>query len=235
MFFDPLYLMIVGPALLLSILAQVWVKSAFNKYAQVGTARGLTGAQVAEYIVSRAGLGVRVERVAGFLSDHYDPAARVLRLSPDVYDGRSISSVGVAAHEAGHALQHAKNYLPLTWRTALVPATKFGSTLAWPLLMIGFLLQGIAMLGPAALCIKIGILLFSTAVLFQLVTLPVEFDASRRAIAVVTNEGLVTGEEANGVKAVLGAAAMTYVAAAAAAVLQLLYYLLRAGLLRRND
>lgn len=235
MFFDPLYLLIVGPALLLSIMAQVWVKGAFNKYAQVGTARGLSGAQVAEYIVNRAGLGVRVERVGGFLSDHYDPSARVLRLSPDVYDGRSISSVGVAAHEAGHALQHAKNYLPLQWRTALVPATKFGSTLAWPLLMIGFLLQGFAMLGAASLCIKIGILLFSTAVFFQLITLPVEFDASRRAVQLVTNEGLVTGEEAKGVKAVLGAAAMTYVASAAAAVLQLLYFVLRAGLLKRGD
>lgn len=235
MFFDPLYLVIVGPALLLSIVAQVWVKGAFSKYAQVPTARGLSGAQVAQQIVQRAGLGVRVERVAGFLSDHYDPTARVLRLSPDVYDGISVSAVGVAAHEAGHALQHAQGYLPLQWRSALVPVTKFGSTLAWPLLMIGFLLQGMSMVGPADLFVKIGILLFSGAVLFQIVTLPVEFDASRRAVQLVTSEGIVTRDEADGVKRVLNAAAMTYIAAAAAAVAQLLYFLLRAGMLRRDE
>ena len=224
MFFDPLYFIIVGPAIVLSIVAQIWVKSAFNKYSKVGVATGLSGAQVAERVVSQAGLGVRVERVSGFLSDHYDPLHRVLRLSPDVYDGRSISAVGVAAHEAGHALQHAKNYVPLKWRSALVPITKVGSSLAWPLLMIGFLLGAVGL-------IKVGIIFFSAAVLFQIVTLPVEFDASRRAVGVIQQMGMVNAVELEGVKKVLGAAAMTYVAAAAASIAQLLYFLMRAGLL----
>lgn len=224
MFFDPLYFVIVGPAIVLSIVAQIWVKRAFNKYSKVGVATGLSGAQVAERIVAQAGLGVRVERVSGFLSDHYDPLHRVLRLSPDVYDGRSISSVGVAAHEAGHALQHAKNYVPLKWRSALVPVTKIGSSLAWPLLMIGFLLGAVGL-------IKVGIIFFSAAVLFQVVTLPVEFDASRRAVGVIQQMGIVTSTELVGVKKVLGAAAMTYVAAAASSIAQLLYFLMRAGLL----
>jgi hypothetical protein len=157
-----------------------------------------------------------------------------LRLSPEVFDGRSISSVGVAAHEAGHALQHARGYLPLQWRSALVPVTSVGSNLAWPLLMIGFILMTMM----PALGMKIvlaGIALFSLAVVFQLITLPVEFDASRRAVAVLAGQGFVSAAELEGVKKVLTAAAMTYVAAAAAAVLQLLYFLLRAGLLRRND
>ena len=224
MFFDPLYFVIVGPAIVLSIVAQIWVKRAFNKYSKVGVATGLSGAQVAERIVAQAGLGVRVERVSGFLSDHYDPLHRVLRLSPDVYDGRSISSVGVAAHEAGHALQHAKNYVPLKWRSALVPVTKIGSSLAWPLLMIGFLLGAVGL-------IKVGIIFFSAAVLFQVVTLPVEFDASRRAVGVIQQMGIVTSTELVGVKKVLGAAAMTYVAAAASSIAQLLYFLMRAGVL----
>jgi hypothetical protein len=234
MFFDPLYFLIVGPALVLSIVAQIWVKRSFGKYSQVTTSGGLTGAEVAQRVVQNAGLGVRVERVTGFLSDHYDPRSRVLRLSPEVFDGRSISSVGVAAHEAGHALQHARGYLPLQWRSALVPITSVGSNLAWPLLMIGFILMTMM----PALGMKVvlaGIALFSLAVTFQLITLPVEFDASRRAVAVLAGQGFVSAVELEGVKKVLTAAAMTYVAAAAAAVLQLLYFLLRAGLLRRND
>lgn len=234
MFFDPLYFLFVGPALILSIVAQVMVKRSFSRYSKVGTASGLTGAEVAQRIVQNAGAGVRVERVSGFLSDHYDPRSRVLRLSPEVFDGRSISSVGVAAHEAGHALQHARGYLPLQWRSAMVPITSVGSNLAWPLLMIGFILMTLA----PALGLKIvlaGIALFSLAVIFQLITLPVEFDASRRAVAVLAGQGFVTSVELEGVKKVLNAAALTYVAAAAAAVLQLLYFLLRAGLLRRND
>ncbi len=228
MFFDPVYLMIVGPALILSVVAQIWVKSAFARYSKIGVRGGLSGSEAAEQILRTAGLGVRVERVGGFLSDHYDPRTRVLRLSPEVFDGRSISSVGVAAHEAGHALQHARNYLPLQWRTALVPITMVGSNLAWPLLMIGFIFGALSL-------VKIGIIFFSAAVLFQLITLPVEFDASHRAVGVLRSQGIVTGVELDGVKKVLSAAAMTYVAAAAAAVLQLLYFLLRAGLLRRND
>lgn len=224
MFFDPMYFLFVGPAMILSLIAQFWVKSSFSKYSKVAIQRGLSGAEVANFIVRQANLGVRVERVGGFLSDHYDPTQKVLRLSPDVYDGRSISAVGVAAHEAGHALQHAKNYAPLAWRSALVPATKIGSSLSWPLLMIGFLLGSVGL-------IKVGIVLFSAAVLFQLVTLPVEFDASRRAVAVVSSHGIVTNQELDGVKKVLNAAAMTYVAAAISSIATLLYYMMRAGLL----
>ncbi len=234
MFFDPLYFLIVGPALVLSIVAQIWVKRSFSKYSKVTTSAGLTGAEVAQRVVQNAGLGVRVERVTGFLSDHYDPRSRILRLSPEVFDGRSISSVGVAAHEAGHALQHARGYLPLQWRSALVPITSVGSNLAWPLLMIGFIIM--TMMPAVGMKIVLaGIALFSLAVIFQIITLPVEFDASRRAVAVLAGQGFVSAVELEGVKKVLTAAAMTYVAAAAAAVLQLLYFLLRAGLLRRND
>ena len=234
MFFDPLYLLIVGPAMILSIVAQVWVKRSFARYASLGIQSGLSGAEVAARIVQNAGLGVRVERVSGFLSDHYDPRSRTLRLSPEVYEGRSISSVGVAAHEAGHALQHAKGYLPLQWRSAMVPVTTIASNLAWPLLMIGFILMSMSQV-MGSLLVQAGILFFSAADVFQIVTLPVEFDASRRAVAILQGQGFVTPVELDGVKKVLNAAAMTYVAAAAAAVLQLLYFLLRAGLLRRDD
>lgn len=225
MIFDPVYLLFVGPAMLLSIVAQIWVKRSFSRFSQVGLSTRLSGAEAAERIVRRTGLDVRVERVSGFLSDHYDPGARVLRLSPDVYDGRSLASVGVAAHEAGHALQHAQGYLPLQFRTAMVPVTSIGSQLAWPLLMIGLLLQFTGLLYA-------GIILFGAVVLFQLVTLPVEIDASRRALALIRTEGIVSTEtEAAGARSVLTAAAMTYIAAAATAILTLIYFLFRAGLL----
>ncbi len=219
MIFDPMYFVIVGPALILSIVAQIWVKGAFNKFSRVGIRTGLTGAEVAEQIVRNAGLSVRIERVTGFLSDHYDPRNRVLRLSPKVFDGRSISSIGVAAHEAGHALQHARNFLPLQVRSAMVPVAQIGSQLAWPMLFIGLILS----LGSL---VKLGMVFFAAAVLFQLVTLPVEFDASRRAVAVLRGQGFVTQVELSGVQKVLTAAAMTYVAAAATALLQLLYFFL---------
>lgn len=223
--FDPHYFLIVGPAFLFSLIAQLWVKSAFAKWSRVGVSTRLSGAEAAERIVARAGLGVRVERVDGFLSDHYDPSAKVLRLSSAVYDGRSLASIGVAAHEAGHALQHARGYAPLQWRTAVVPAASIGSNLAWPLLIIGFFLH------VAALQL-VGIVLFSAVVLFQLITLPVEIDASRRALAIVRTEGIVTTEaEAAGARSVLTAAAMTYVAAAATAILTLVYFLMRSGIL----
>jgi len=247
MFFDPLYLLLVGPALILSIIAQVRVKSTFGRFSRVGTTSGMSGAEAAARILQANGLlrversggrrgsegagdgqGVQVQRVGGFLSDHYDPRARVLRLSPDVHDGRSIASVGVAAHEAGHALQHARNYAPLQWRTALVPVTQIGSYLAWPLLLFGFILQATAL-------IQVGVIFFAAVVLFQLVTLPVEFDASRRAVAVLGENGILMGAELDGTRKVLNAAALTYVAAAAAAVMQLIYFLLRAGLLGGRD
>ncbi len=225
MFFDPFYFLIVGPALLLSIIAQIKVQSTFARYSQVGTASGMSGAEAAKRILDSFGLGhVKVEQVGGFLSDHYDPRSRVLRLSPKVYEGRSIASIGVAAHEAGHALQHAQGYFAMQIRSFLVPVTQIGSYAAWPLLILGFILGALSL-------VKIGILLFSAVVLFQIVTLPVEFDASRRAVAILGTRGMLTREELGGTRSVLSAAALTYVAAAAAAVLQLLYFLMRAGLL----
>ncbi|MBP6875879.1 MAG: zinc metallopeptidase [Candidatus Eisenbacteria bacterium] len=229
MFFDPLYLLIVGPALLLSIWAQIKVKSTFARYSRVATHSNINGAEAAARILQSFGIGnVDVQQTQGFLSDHYDPRKRVLRLSPDVFQGKSIASLGVAAHEAGHALQHAQNYFPLQVRSALVPVTQFGSWLAWPLLLIGFLLQSQQLL-------LAGIILFSAAVLFQLVTLPVEFDASRRAVAILGSQGILSGPELDGTRKVLSAAALTYIAAAAAAVLQLLYFLMRAGFLGSRD
>ena len=151
-----------------------------------------------------------------------------MRLSPQVHDGRSISSIGVAAHEAGHALQHANGYAPLQFRSFLVPVTKFGSGLAWPMMIIGFLMQSAAL-------VQLGIIFFSVAVLFQIVTLPVEFDASKRAVAILGERGILTADELSGTRKVLNAAALTYVAAAAAAVLQLFYFLMRAGLLGGRD
>lgn len=223
--FDPIYYLMIGPALILSIIAQIKVKSTYARFSQVATAGGLSGAEAAQRILGGFGLShVRVEQVGGFLSDHYDPRQRVLRLSPGVYDGRSIASIGIAAHESGHALQHAQNYFPMQIRSFLVPVTQIGSWLAWPLLLLGFILGALSL-------IKLGIVLFSAAVLFQLVTLPVEFDASRRAVAILGQQGILTQTELAGTRSVLSAAALTYVAAAAAAVLQLLYFLMRAGLL----
>jgi Zn-dependent membrane protease YugP len=225
LYFDPVYYLMVGPALVLSIIAQIKVQSTFARYSQIGTAGGMSGAEAALRILNSFGLGhVRVEEVGGFLSDHYDPTKRVLRLSPKVYQGRSIASIGVAAHEAGHALQHAQGYFPMQIRSALVPVTQIGTWLAWPLLLIGFLMSSLAL-------VKVGIVFFSAAVLFQIVTLPVEFDASRRAVAILGQHGILTRTELQGTRSVLSAAALTYVAAAAAAVLQLLYFLMRAGLL----
>jgi len=227
--FDPLYFIVVGPALLLSLWAQVKVQSTFKRFSQVATNSGLSGAEAAGRILQAFGAQqVEVQRTQGFLSDHYDPRKRVLRLSPPVFGGRSISSIGVAAHEAGHALQHAQGYFPLKIRTALVPITQLGSWLAWPLLLIGLMMS-------AAALIKLGILFFSGAVLFQLVTLPVEFDASKRAVAILGNQGILSGTELDGTRKVLSAAALTYVAGAAAAVLQLVYFLLRAGMLGGRD
>lgn len=222
-YIDPMYFLIVGPALILSIVAQVKVRSTFKRFSRVGTQSGITGAEAAKRLLQSYGLaGVGVVRARGFLSDHYDPRHRVLRLSAQVHDGQSISSVGVAAHEAGHALQHAEGYFPLRVRTILVPVARIGSYLAWPLLIIGFLFSAFAL-------VKLAIVFFAGAVLFQLVTLPVEFDASRRAVAILGERGILVGEELDGTRKVLNAAALTYVAAAAAAVLQLIYFLLLGG------
>jgi uncharacterized protein len=218
-FWDPTYI-IVLPAVLLALYAQMRVRSAYAKYSQVPIANGMTGAQAAAEILRRNGLGgVQIERIDGVLSDNYDPRTRVLRLSSDVYGGASVAAVGVAAHESGHAIQHAHDYAPLALRSAIVPVSQFGSWLAWPIFLLGFFFHS----GPF---MQLGILIFSAAVAFTLITLPVEFDASRRAMQALTAEGLVTRDELKGVRTVLGAAALTYVAAAASAVLSLLRLLL---------
>lgn len=221
-FFDPMYFAILAPAIVLSLVASLWVKASFSKWKKRALSSRMSGAEAARAILDANGLErVRVERVGGWLSDHYDPSHKVLRLSPDVYDGRSISAVGVAAHEAGHALQDKERYTPLVWRTALVPVASIGSNLTWVLILAGMFLH-ITHLYTAA------IILFSAVVLFQLITLPVEFNASSRAKASLQRFGIVGGGEIAGVSAVLNAAAMTYVAAALTAVLQLVYFILRA-------
>lgn len=219
-FFDPYYLIFALPGLLLGLWAQARVRGAFNRYSQVRTARNVTGAQVARALLDEQGLhDVVVEETQGFLSDHYDPRTRVLRLSPDVYRTPSVAAAGVAAHEMGHALQHAAGYAPLQLRSAIVPVAQFGSSLAPILFIIGFLLNFTTLAWA-------GVILFAGAVLFTLVTLPVEFDASKRAKALLTSSGIMVGEEIKGVDKVLDAAALTYVAAAVAAIGQLLYYIL---------
>jgi Zn-dependent membrane protease YugP len=210
------------------------VKSAFARFSKVGVMTGMAGA-LAAAAVARAGnaAGIRIERHQGFLSDHYDPRSRTLRLSPEVHDGRSVSSIAVAAHEAGHAIQHAVSYPALGFRSAMVPIASIGSQL-WSLpFIIGLALAGgqsVAGSGTGQLLMNIGILMFAAVVLFQLVTLPVEFDATRRAKAVLAQSGIVTtADEARGVEKVLDAAALTYVAAALAGAMQLIYLVLRAN------
>ena len=229
MFFDPLYFIFLIPGFLLATWATIKVKSSFAHYSQVMASRGMTGAQVAREILRRNNLNdVRVVETGGMLSDHYDPGSRTVRLSPDVYREPSVAAVAVAAHEVGHALQHAKNYAPLALRTAAVPLARIGSWAPWIIMIGGFLLHSIQ-------AVYLGVILFSAVVAFQIITLPVELNASSRAKAELANMGLVTGADANGVSKVLSAAAMTYVAAALSAVMTLLYYLVRLGLLGGRD
>jgi len=220
--FDPLYWLLVGPTFLLAIWASFKVKSTFARFSEVGVRTGMTGAEAAMAVARAGGANdVTVERHEGFLSDHYDPRSKTLRLSPDVYDGRSISSIAVAAHEAGHAIQHATGYGMLNFRSSMVPVTNIGS-MAW----VWVFIAGQMMQQP--MLVNVGILLFGVTVVFQLVTLPVEFDASSRAKAVLAASGIVTTqEEAVGVNKVLGAAAMTYVAGALSSIMTLVYLLLR--------
>lgn len=229
MFFDINYmLMVFIPTLILAGGAQMMVKSAFNKYSKVPIRSGLTGAEAAHRMLRDAGLAGRVDiqRVQGFLSDHYDPFKKVLRLSPQVHDGRSLAAVGVACHEAGHAIQHANAYAPLVIRNYIVPTANIGSNLGVILVMIGLVLHyltGALGLGLAML----GVLLFAAVVVFQLVNLPVEFNASTRAKRMVSQLGITAGrQEQAGVATVLNAAAMTYVAATVTAILQLLYFVM---------
>jgi Zn-dependent membrane protease YugP len=236
MIFDPLYFVLLAPGVLLAMWAQWRTQRAFSKGMQIPSSHGLTGAQAADEVMHAAGIsGVGIEPVEGFLTDHYDPKGKVLRLSPDVYHGQSLSAVGVAAHEAGHAIQDASRYPLLVLRNGLVPMASIGSNVSWVLIFIGFwLMAAHSFLGQPVLLIGIGA--FSLTVLFQLVNLPVEFDASKRARYMLLNYGLITEQEDVVVKDVLGAAALTYVAATLTAILTLLYFLIRSGLLgRRRD
>lgn len=235
MLFDPLYLLFLGPGMLLAMWASWKVRSAFHEGMQYAPSSGLTGAEAAVELLQRAGVyEVRVEPTEGFLSDHYDPSERALRLSPDVFYGQSLSALGVAAHEAGHALQHSEKYTLLTLRNSIVPLASIGSSLSWIVILVGFgLVFAQMMLGQVVIWIGIG--LFSLVVLFQLVNLPVEFDASRRARAQLLQHGMVTADEDLVVGKVLNAAAMTYVAATLTTVLQLAYWLMRASSVASND
>lgn len=220
---DIWYLVLVLPAFLVSLIFQFKVKSTFNKYDKVPTQRGLSGAQAARSILDANGLQhIRIEQVQGTLSDHYDHKAQAIRLSDSTFASTSIGAVGVAAHEAGHAVQYAQNYGPIKLRAWLVPVTNIGANLSWPAILLGYLLS----FEPL---VFIGIALFSLSVLFQLVTLPVEFNASNRAIAILNDYGMLLPDELTGAKKVLRAAGMTYVAALAVSVASLLRLILIFG------
>ena len=227
MYFDTTYIIYVLPALIFTIIAQAWVNSAHRKAVRQFTARGYTGAQIAERILANAGVsGVRIEACDGKLSDHFDPRSNVVRLSYEHYSGNSIAAAGIAAHECGHAIQYAKGYFPLKVRNAIIPISQFGSSAAMPLILVGLLLNFEAL-------ITVGILFFAAAVAFQLITLPVEFNASRRAMKMLSEGAILQGDELPKARRVLTAAAMTYVAALAVAVMQLLRLIVLFG--RRNN
>lgn len=228
-YFDWTYILVII-GIVITLAASAKVKSAFAKYSQVRTRTGITGAQAAERILRESGIyDVQIQSVAGNLTDHYDPRSKVLRLSESVYGSNSLAAVGVAAHECGHALQHQNSYTPLILRSTLVPVANIGSMSAWPVIILGIFM------GYNEFLINLGIILFSAAVLFQLITLPVEFNASRRAIARLSETGILYGDELGQSKKVLDAAALTYVAAAAASILQLLRLVLLFGGRRRDD
>lgn len=227
--FDPYYWILIVPSLLLAIWAQMMVSSNSKKYSAVYNQRGYTGADAARMILDSNGLyHVRIERVSGNLTDHYDPKDEVIRLSDSVYGSASVAAVGVAAHEAGHAVQHATGYIPIKVRSAIIPITQIGSQLSIPLILMGFLFQ----FQPLVFA---GILFYATAALFQLVTLPVEFNASARAMKVLEQSEMLAGDELTGAGKVLRAAAMTYVAALLTALAQLLRLILIFGGRRRDD
>jgi hypothetical protein len=231
MFFDPIYIVFILPGLLLSIWASFRVKRAFNKYSQVRSMRGLTGAEAARELLRYAGVeGVGIEEAHGFLSDHYNPVTKKLALSENVYHSTSVAAIGVATHEAGHAIQHAQHYAPLWVRSALVPTANIGSSVGYIVMVLGLVFSSLNM-------VLVGAVLFSAVLLFQIVTLPVEFNASARAKQLVVECGIISPSEREGVDRVLNAAALTYVAAAISTLLTLLYFLFRAGLLggRRHD
>lgn len=228
--FDPtIILILIG--VVLSMAASAKVNSTFARYSRVRSMTGMTGAEAAQRLLNSQGIyDVTVRRVGGRLSDHYDPRTKTVNLSDDVYNSTSVAAIGVAAHECGHAIQDAVGYAPLKFRGALVPVASFGSQISWPLILIGFFIGGFG--SPI---VQLGILLFSAAVLFQLVTLPVEFNASSRAVKLLDATGILSGSEVDGTRRVLGAAALTYVAAAAGSILQLLRLIILFGGRRDND
>ncbi|MCF2568894.1 zinc metallopeptidase [Mediterraneibacter glycyrrhizinilyticus] len=230
-YYDWTYILVLIGALI-CIAASARVKSVFSRYSTVRSHTGMTGREAAEQILRRNGIyDVQVIHIAGNLTDHYNPDNKTLGLSDTVYNSASVAAIGVAAHECGHAVQHATGYAPLSIRGALVPVANFGSMAAWPLIIIGLFMNG----ETSAFLINLGILLFSAAVLFQLVTLPVEFNASNRAVKVLESSGMLYPDEVGSVKKVLGAAALTYVASAASMILQLLRLIILTGGRRRND
>ena len=234
MYFDMTYmLLVVLPGMVLSGGASWLVKRTFKKYESYGTQSGLTGAESARLMLERAGVtNCKIEPIGGRMSDHYDPRDRTLRLSEPVYNARSISAIGVACHEAGHALQHAQGYKWLQMRSSMVPVTNIASKMSMPVLMIGMMMLSLApVLGQWV--VLVGVALFAAAVIFSVITLPVEWDASARAKTAMVNAGFVNAEEASGANKVLNAAFLTYLASAIASIMTLLYYLHRSGLLRQ--
>lgn len=232
--FDWTYLVIVLPCIILSMWASSTVNSTFKKYANVLSYRHITGAEAAQRVLSANGVrGVRIERVSGNLTDHYDPRTNVIRLSDSVHSSTSVAAIGVACHEAGHAVQYAENYGPIKLRAAIIPITNIGSKLAMPLILLGIILSFLGNFSYAI--VDLGIACFGLSLLFQLVTLPVEFNASRRAMQAIESGNLLTDEEQRGAKKTLKAAAMTYVAATAVALAQLVRLLLLFGGRRRRD
>lgn len=216
MFFDTTYLIFVLPALILAMWAQSMVSSTYTKYSSVLSTRGITGAEVADKILKLNGVfDVKIEKISGNLTDHFDPRSKVIRLSEGVYNSTSVAALGVAAHETGHALQHNQGYIPIKLRNSVLPVANIGSYAAFPLVLLGLLFQ-------SGIMVDIGIILFTAVVAFQLVTLPVEFNASSRAISLLDNQAVLEGNELIGAKKVLKAAAMTYVAAAAVSIGNLL-------------
>ncbi|UWO74471.1 zinc metallopeptidase [Enterocloster asparagiformis] len=230
-YFDPSYVLILI-GLLLSMAASAKVNSTYARYARVGARCGMTGAEAAKRLLNSQGIyDVTVRRVPGKLTDHYDPRNKTVNLSESVYGSTSIAAIGVAAHECGHAMQDAGGYVPLRVRGALVPVANFGAQISWPLILIGLLFSS----DSSSMLITLGILMFSLSVLFQLVTLPVEFNASSRAVNLLDRTGILAGQEVGQTRQVLSAAALTYVAAAAASILQLFRLLYLFGGNRRRD
>ena len=226
---DITYIIFIIPALLFGIWAQISVQSAFSKYSRVPSARGYTGAEVAKLLLGQNGIyDVTIRHMSGRLTDNFNPREKTLNLSDDVYNSTSVAAIGVAAHETGHAIQHAVGYRPIKWREAIIPVTQLGSWAYFPIILLGIVFSSQTL-------VNVGILLFATIALFQLVTLPVEFNASNRAIATLENNGILYGNEITGAKAVLRAAALTYVAALVSSLAQLLRLLVIFGGRRNND